>query len=361
MITKANKILFLSLIVHISYFGIGQSDSGTLLEKEISKIIEYDTQINYDKTPGFVISVTDGDTSYFLTFGKSIDSNTTLNRHSQFEIGGSSKIFSSTFFYDWISESDSVSLDTRISTLNLNINNPYIDSLSLKHLIFNRTSFPKRPLTEFNLSRTNNPYQGYSWQDLIAFLSDTGSSVISEETAYSHINNALLQYIYEQLTKRSFIQSLETYLKADGINHTNFIIDSTFNWGQDILGNIAKPWYLQSFHASEGVLSNTTDICQYVRILMNNNTLIARLKSEARESIYRPSFYLSSGWSIIKGVGKFDIFAITGKTSGHSSFVAFIPETKTAVSILCNSATSTDDLGMLILRMINNNFKRDNE
>lgn len=345
----------------MSNIALGQVDNSTVLRKEITKIMEYDSPIDFNKTPGFIISILDGDSTYNLTFGNPIDSTNRLNKYSQFELGGSSKIFSSPFFIDWISNSNKLSFSTKVADLDLNIDNRYIDSLSLSQLIYNQTSFPKRPLSKFNLSRTQNPYQNYDWDNFVDFLNNTESSVISVKTAYTHINSGLIQYIYEQLTNTTFNDELGKYLLNKGIKSTNFNIDSTFHWGLNREGAIAKPWQLQIFQASEGLLSNSQDISFFLRSMMSDQVSLNRLKQKAKESIYRPSFHLTSGWSIIKGVGKFDIFAITGKTSGHSSFIAFIPETKTAVSILCNSAVGTDDLGMLILRMINNNFKREHE
>jgi CubicO group peptidase (beta-lactamase class C family) len=191
------------------------------------------------------------------------------------------------------------------------------------------------------------------------FLEQTEAVIASESSAYSHINYGVLQYLFENTSSTSFNKSIEAYLNDLGFNNTNCNLDSMFTWGINLTGEIAKPWHLQSFQASEGLFSNSYDLSQYLQDLMLNRSYLRYLKTEARKSIYRPSFQLTAGWSIITGVGKFDIFAITGKTSGHSSFIAFIPETKTAVSILCNSAEGTDDLGMLILRMINNNFKRE--
>ena len=117
---------------------------------------------------------------------------------------------------------------------------------------------------------------------------------------------------------------------------------------------------LKFFRASEGLHTTSSELNAFIRSLITNHDELTRIRSNAKESIYRSSFYLSEGISIIKGVGKFDIFASTGKTRMHSCFVAFIPETKTAVTILCNNVSGTDDLGMLILRMINKNFKRNN-
>jgi hypothetical protein len=47
----------------------------------------------------------------------------------------------------------------------------------------------------------------------------------------------------------------------------------------------------------------------------------------------------------------------TGRTSGHSCFMGMVKETNTAVVIFSNSWMGTGDLGLQILRMINQNWK----
>jgi hypothetical protein len=43
---------------------------------------------------------------------------------------------------------------------------------------------------------------------------------------------------------------------------------------------------------------------------------------------------------------------------GHSAFIGICHTTQTAVVILANSETGTDDLGMEVLRIMNNNWHR---
>jgi len=115
-------------------------------------------------------------------------------------------------------------LHTKVSELGIGINNAFIDSLTLCDLIYNRTTFPKRPRSEFNLSRLENPYQDYTWDDLLIFLNNTETTVRTNKTAYSHINFGLLQFIYEHVSKTSFNRSIKTYLQHQGLSNTGWML-----------------------------------------------------------------------------------------------------------------------------------------
>ena len=73
---------------------------------------------------------------------------------------------------------------------------------------------------------------------------------------------------------------------------------------------------------------------------------------------YNEKLFYSSGWHGIKINKKTKALINNGNTSGHSAFIGMVPENRTAVVVLSNSAFGTKDLGLLILRMINYNWKR---
>jgi hypothetical protein len=64
------------------------------------------------------------------------------------------------------------------------------------------------------------------------------------------------------------------------------------------------------------------------------------------------------GWNV-KQLEKNTILSQSGLTSGYNSFACMVPETSTAVIVLSNSIYGTQDLGLQILRMINENWKRE--
>jgi beta-lactamase class C len=131
--------------------------------------------------------------------------------------------------------------------------------------------------------------------------------------------------------------------------------------GYDRAMRIAKPWTFNSFKGSEALKSNNEDICKFLKANINNSktkldTIFMDNFNDHSVS-FNDKLFISNGWHIIKIKDK-DIVTHSGKTSGHTTFIGFVRETKTGVVISCNSAYGSEDLGMLVLRMINYNWER---
>lgn len=356
MINKSITYLLLLLALNINA-GLAQVDVKSNLRAEIQKIIDHDSPIDYTITPGFVISIIHADQEYFLDYESPLDSTKNFTPRSRFELGGVSKIFTTNFFIDWINKDQAISFDTQIRSLDNGYTQMIISEKNLAELLSFKTSFPKRLINQSKSKTSTNPYSGLNTESIYSSIISSKNHQHEDKSAYSHINYCLMDHLYASINNQDLTQDLGDFLQKQSFTYTSFVSDVHFEPGIDRNRELAKPWDLHICQSSEGLISNTYDINMLLKELMNNEKHIALLKEHSSQSIYRPSFYMTMGWSIIKGVGKFDIFAMTGKTSGHSSFVAFIPETKTAVTILSNSSSGTQDLGILILRMINNNFK----
>lgn len=70
--------------------------------------------------------------------------------------------------------------------------------------------------------------------------------------------------------------------------------------------------------------------------------------------------YTSMGkaWHVVRENKNTTICLASGTTAGHSAFVAFVPKTKTGVVILTNSRLVAGKLGLAVLRILNENWKR---
>jgi CubicO group peptidase (beta-lactamase class C family) len=124
-----------------------------------------------------------------------------------------------------------------------------------------------------------------------------------------------------------------------------------------------KPWSFASFSASEGIKSTAEDLSNFIRLNLGLEypTLYNSVESQlqiAEKTNYNDKIMMANGWHVVDQGKKYNIYTHTGKTSGHTSFLAFVKETNTGVVILSNSSWGVEDLGFLILRMINYNWKR---
>lgn len=358
--------IFILTILALSSSGFSQSD----LKKEIEKIIKYDTEIEFKKTPGFLVHIIDGKHQYTEQFGtKEKKTKDTLTQNDLFQIGSVSKIFTSLLFQE-LAKKKLIALDDPIHRyLDPEIENESLKHLSIKNLLLHASTFPKRPNNFGKKEKEiSNPYAYYTKDDLSTFYTNYANKPSKEKKAlasYSHTNYALLEVIAEKATDTSFEELLIQYIfKPAALQNSGIALeDKKLAPGYRKTGKIANPWTFASFAASEGMYSNMTDLSQFLYSYFNDNSfpLKASVDSMLLLSVptkYNSNFYSGMGWQIIKDKTPYDICAMAGTTDGHNAFVAMIPETKTAVLILANSAIGTEDLGMLVLRMINNNWKR---
>ncbi len=344
--------------------------SQSQLKKEIEKMIHYDTEIEYKKTPGFIVHIIDGESSYTEHFGNS-PKNTldTLCIEDKFQLGSVSKIFTALLINE-LAKVEVLSLDDPISMyLDPTVSNPNMQALSIRDLLLHATNFPKRP-NNFGKKEKDiaDPYAYYTKDDLLAFYlsyDKKHKTDKKERASYSHINYALLEVIAEQASKTSFEDLLQTYVFQNaGMFDTGIVIPlDSLHIGYRKTRKESTPWTFASFAGSEGIYSNAKDLGQFIKNYFNNDAFILAASMDTISNSFIPTkyndkFLSAMGWQVIQGQTPYNICAMAGTTDGHNAFIAMVKETKTAVIVLANSAVGTEDLGMQILRMINNNWKR---
>ncbi len=336
------------------------------LKQEIEKMIKYDTQIEFKKTPGFLVHIIDGKQSYTEQFGKrELKTKDTLSISDKFQIGSLTKVFTSLLFQELV-KNNVLSLDDPIYTyLDPTLQNPDLKELRIKDLLLHASDFPKRP-SNFGKKEKDiaDPYAYYSKDDLFRFYIDYKSKK-EKEASYSHINYALLEIIAEQATQTQYEDLISEYIlsPAEMANTGITIAEQELAPGYRKTGKRSSKWTFASFSGSEGMYSNISDLGLFLSSYLNTEDFVlsASIDSMLQESIptkYNDNFYSGMGWQVIKDKTPYDIYAMAGTTDGHNAFIAMIRETKTAVIILSNSAIGTEDLGMQVLRMINNNWSR---
>jgi CubicO group peptidase (beta-lactamase class C family) len=352
-----NRFLLLVIINLFSFTTIISQESD--LRNEIEKIIRYDTEIDYKKTPGFIVTVIDNDNTFHFSFGSKTKQNKEeISAYDIFEIGSVTKVFTSRIIDILVNENVIKVDDTVNSFLPLEWQNPRLNNLTIYDLVHHSSGLPKRPSYFGKKEKdSRNPYGNYSQQDLLKFYSNY---IPDDEKSfvYSHTNYALLEIIIENVTGKSFQDVLlEKILQP--MNMNNSFVDfpekreNLISIGYDRSKKVTIPWTFKSFKGSEGIKSTADDMAKFVKYTLRHNSAIDTNDVEG----FNKNLGVKMGWHTIH-MNDFDIWTHTGKTSGHNSFVGLVKETKTAVIILSNSSIGTEDLGLQILRMINYNWKR---
>ncbi len=338
------------------------------LKNEINKIIEYDTDINFEKSPGFIVAVVDGDSTFYASFGHSSRSQLeTIRKDDVFEIGSLTKVFSSLLLFE-IMEKEGISLSEKINELlPPDYRNPRLENLTLYDLLNHVSGFPRIP--EFfgkKQKNTLDPYAFFTKEDLLSYYRDYVPRPYKDRFNYSHVNYALLELILERNSGMSFHDLMTTQI-FNPLNMSNSFIDfyedKNITPGYNRAMRKVKPWSFSSFAGSEGIKSTVEDLSQFVRVNLGLNypTLYSSIDNQLKiteKTNYNNKIMMASGWHVVDQGKRYNIYTHTGKTSGHTAFLAFVRETKTGVIILTNSAWGVEDLGFLILRMVNYNWKR---
>ena len=362
------KIAIISLVLLLSACTSLGAQSEQLVQ-EINKIIQYDSDVSYYLTPGFVVGILDGDSSYLLSFGKMAGTkNEPLPVDAVFETGSVSKAFTSLLTYT-LEQKGILKLSDKVNGfLPPEFQNPRLQNLTLLDLLNHSNPFPRRPsgFGEFE-EDPQNPYEYYTKQNLLRYFSRYVPVKGLSEFSYSHINYALLEIVIESATGLTFGDALDNFV-LQPLGMSNSFVDfreqknDVVTAGIDRSLTAAQPWIFESFSASEGIKSTAADLLSFAKPFLGlsgtemDNYANTILGSE--HPSYNEKLFYSSGWHGIKINKKTKALINNGNTSGHSAFIGMVPENRTAVVVLSNSAFGTKDLGLLILRMINYNWKR---
>jgi len=351
-------ILFLSSFLFLSQELKAQND----LRIEIDKIIRFDTEIDLKKIPGFIITVLDEDSTYFFSYGykdKKVKQKGKILPNDIFEIGSITKVFTSSLIEIFCQQKILGMHDKVNNFLPEEFRNPRLSELTIESLVNHQSGMPLRP-DFFGLKETDssNPYAFYTEKDLLTFYRDF---IIQDSTfSYSHTNYALLELIIKNVTNLDYDEALKKYI-FEPLSMSKSFVDfpeqrvDFIAPGYDKSQKKTTPWTFETFGASEGLKTTPQDMLNFIKYHFGKQNNLALSPSSIA---FNNSINISNGWYQVN-VKDFLIETHTGRTSGHNVFVAMVKQTNTAVIIMTNSWFGTGDLGFQILRMINNNWKKD--
>ncbi len=362
------KNIFLSGFLFILALQAAHAQSHDQIKKEIEKIIKYDTEISFNNIPGFIIGIVDGDSTFIIPFGsQKKDSQGIISDTAIFEIGGLTKVFTAHLCHELV-QRNMIRYKEQVNFyLDAAHRNSHLDHLVIENLITHTSGFPTRP-PNMGLKEIvgQNLYSGYTKGDLLSYYRTASKLPKNGEYIYSHINYALLELIIEKATGMPFEEVLERYvLHPNQMTRSAITLsaDQEATSGYDRAGRETSLWSFASFGASEGLKSTAGDLCRYIRQYMKlldcESTLKQNLTEFKRITGYKKS-YVSYGWHMFRNKKGSNIYLHSGKTDGHAASIHFVPESKTAVVLLTNGIGKMDGLATLVLRMINNNWKRKN-
>ena len=189
---------------------------------------------------------------------------------------------------------------------------------------------------------------------LFEYLASAQVSSVSEPL-YSNVGYAVLEQVLLMLDAGNSDSAIEAILPT-GItdwrcsNDTNSLAP-----GYTLMQTEAKPWHFPTFMGSEGQRMCMEDFFTLAEYLVDRAPPLLWEKNQTPINKY---LTMSRGFFVVTDKKAPDVYVHTGRTSGHSAYLAVVPKTGTAVCVLSNSSAGTMDLGFHVLRMMNRNWKR---
>lgn len=348
---------FKAILIFILLPGIGpvfsQDDP---IRRELQKLIRYETGIRFERTPGFIVAMLEKDTTFIFSFGqRSLEDSKPLVKQDIFEIGGVTKLFTALVTLQ-VAEEYSLDLHQSIN-LYLENPNPALDSCTLFTLMTHTSGFPKYPAGwGIYEKETNNPFAHFAPHEVETFLNQFSRQDQSPpEYLYSHLNFVVLQWILTKITGKEYEKLLSDYIHPFHLAASPTTLPTVSGYGLDI--KLKPPWTSNAYQGSVGIKTTLDDLVRFCRLTLEN-PVFQKLLHPIPMRTGKNKGWVSLGWQVLPVPKNRFVYAHTGRTEGHHCFVGLFPETSTGVIILSNSAVGTDPLGLSVLTMMNQNWKR---
>ncbi len=368
-ILKTAQFLF---ILFLPLFLFGQSTKE--LKHITDRIIIYDTEIDLKKggTPGLIAGLIDGDSTYIVDYGSTnLDSMVRITENTVFEIGSLSKVFTMSLLSVLVHEG-LLNLDDPVNKWVPEdyMNRKIGDELKVSDLVNHTAGFPRLP-KDFGLKQSNpdDPYSDYTKDDLLTYYATFPfKDRKAGKYVYSHINFAIVEIVCEQASGKSYARLLkEKIIEPLSMENTYLGITekviANSAQGYTVSGRKVNQKTYSSFEGSMGIKSTLHDLLILVRTHLGliheeyKNIFSDNLKSYVSTGI-RESVSVGNAWHILEHKKYYDVIVHPGRISGHQVTIHFVPETRTGVVVMANSDSSLDNLGYMMLALVNNHWKK---
>jgi CubicO group peptidase (beta-lactamase class C family) len=238
--------------------------------------------------------------------------------------------------------------------------NDKLERMSIGSLLELPSHFPNR-INLKNFQSLDQPFLNINKGDLIGYYSNFRPAFSSVNKTYGDTDYAIWQVLVEKALGQDFQMIIDTYLNqllGSEIFFTQFEFKNEgIAKGLTRGGQVGSPYMLDGYGAGNGLKACLTDLLAFLRFRIDSTPDLTKVEKNL-VSAWSKDVKGYKGMYLVKPKKKVFVISTNGTSNIHSSFLAYVPATKTGIVILSNGASGTKDLGMLILRMINNNWKR---
>jgi CubicO group peptidase (beta-lactamase class C family) len=327
-----------------------------LTREQVDAIVQPAVQMEYVK--GLAVGVIDREGRDVFGYGITADGGEAPDARTVFEIGSVSKTFTATLLAIAV-EAKEVRIDQPVrELLPPEVKVPSRDGveITLEHLATHMSGLPRMP-GNFAPADVENPYADYTPAQLYESLSAISLwRTPGTHSEYSNLGAGLLGHAlslkagkrYEQL----LIDRICTPLK---MKDTRVMLTdemrSRVAAGHDAAGDRTATWDFDTLAGAGGIRSTPADMLTFVCAnlgLTDSPLSKAMALAQQRHAAMDDTVDIALGWMIGKRTGA---RWHNGLTGGYHSFVAFVPEKKVGVVVLCNMASGlVDTIGTQLMQ-----------
>lgn len=298
------------------------------IRTEIDKILRYDAEWDRTVTPGFILTIIDGTYHESFIYGRGVaESSDPLSTSATFQLGGLGHVFIAKEII-----TSGIRLNDKVCAQHKEWSKTPIGQLSYDDILSHRAGFKKTPRGLGRIEKDpSQPYKYWTRDIAHSYYRDYPEEKLLQEWKYSHHGYALLADLFQINvdTSRSIIpgytrnKEITVYKKDWG--YLNPVLTRT-GTTQDLIGLIQSIWPILPY------LEST--------------------ETEHKNIEHNGLMYRS------KHAGKYIVYSHAGQMNGHHIHVSTVADTKTAVILQSIGERGVPELGPLVLRMLNHNWKR---
>lgn len=311
---------------------------------------------------GIAVGVIDGKGRRFVNYGTfSVKDPRPVDNDTVFEIGSTTKVFTSTILADMVRRGE-VSLDDPVAKyLPVQVRIPQRGGkqITLIDLATHTSGLPRMP-SNFAPKDVNNPYADYTVANLFEFLSSYQlTRDIGEKFEYSNMGVGLLGQAlarragmdYEALVRARITGPLKMENTAIALSAG---MKSHLAAGHNEARQPAANWDLPTFAGAGALRSDTRDMLTFIAANLGYVESPLAPAMAAMTKIRRPAsgpqMDIAMAWLVAKKEGR-EIFWHNGGTGGYRCFMGYDPKSRVGVVVLSNMSTGAgvDDIGMHLL------------
>lgn len=279
-----------------------------------------------------------------------------------FELGSITKVFTASLLANLV-ENQVITLEDSITKFlpDSLAQNTYLQKITFKHLANHTSGLPRLAANLDKAPKFSmlDPYANYGRKELFSYLKNIKlESDPGDKFEYSNTGFALLGELISLITKKTYGQYLsETITQPLAMANTVEKVNPKTQQAAKVYNStgVEVPmWQWQAYAATGALKSTITDMLRFAQVQFKMpESKLEQAFALTRQFTYYlpPSTDIGLAWHMNMTNDVIQYWH-NGGTGGSSSFLALIPDSKSAIIVLSNSALSVDQISAQIISKV---------